>query len=267
MDTTKVLISVAPVDASEHKANPREIAADVIECARLGAGMVHLHVRMPNGSLTDNTEFLQTTIDLIRKESDIIIEASTGGVSNLTIQQRCAPLYCESVEAASLNVGSVNLGKDVYRNSPEDIKYCVQQIVKTGKMPEVEVFEIGMIETAIQLKRSYKMKDPLLFSIVLGQIGAAPATLKALIAMRNFIPENMVWGITHANRTDNELLKDAIVLGAKTVRIGFEDGRIIDKGKKAATNAELVAEIVNIIKALGKIPMTPAEGRRYFKIT
>ena len=34
-----------------------------------------------------------------RRDADIIIEVSTSGVSDLNIQERCAPLYSEMVEA------------------------------------------------------------------------------------------------------------------------------------------------------------------------
>jgi len=266
MKDDKILISVAPVDAGEHKADPEEIAADVLECAKFGAGMVHLHVRKPDGSLTDDLTYLEKTISLIRKQSDIIIEASTGGVSDLTIHQRCAPLSCENVEAVSLNVGSVNLGEAVYQNPAKDVRYCVQEIVKSGKTPEVEVFELGMIYTAVSLKSLYGMKDPLLFSIVLGHGGAAPATLEALLAMRSFIPADMLWGITHAHRTNNEIIRQAVALGAKTVRVGFEDSHIIDNGELSKSNAPIVAETIRLVKALGKEPMTPSEARLFFNI-
>ena len=48
----KILISVAPVAATDILINPRAIAKDVIACSKAGAGMVHLHVRDLNGQLT-----------------------------------------------------------------------------------------------------------------------------------------------------------------------------------------------------------------------
>jgi len=33
------------------------------------------------------------TVERIREKSNIIIQASTDGISNSTIQERCAPLY------------------------------------------------------------------------------------------------------------------------------------------------------------------------------
>lgn len=263
----KVLLSVAPVAASDTDVDPAAVARDVIACAKAGAGMVHLHVRDRHGKLTPDLTFFKETVELILKEVDIVIEASTGGVSSLTIQERCAPLAYDKVECASLNVGSVNLGKAVYQNPIDEVRWCVDAILKHGKTPEVEVFEIGMIHTACQLYyREFPMRCPLLFSIVLGHEGAAPATPEALTAMRSFIPPAMLWGITHAHRTDNSLITAAIGLGAKTVRIGFEDSPWIEPGVKADTNLPMVEHFVRLLRAMGKEPMTPAEARAYFNI-
>ena len=147
----KVMISVAPVAATDPLINPRAIARDVIECWKNGAAMVHLHVRDLCGRLTPDLSLLEETVDYIRAESDIIVEVSTGGVSGLTIEERCQPCYALFVEATSLNVGSVNLGEAVYQNPIKDVRYCVEQIINNHKIPEVEVFEVGMIHTTRQL--------------------------------------------------------------------------------------------------------------------
>ena len=149
----KVLVSVAPVAATDKVIIPEKIAEDVYQCYKAGASMVHLHVRDREGRLTPDMTLLEETLALIRRDSDIIIEVSTGGVSDLNIQERCAPLYSDMVEACSLNVGSTNLGKDVYCNPIDDVEYCIREILKQKKTPEVETFEIGHTWTMAQLMR------------------------------------------------------------------------------------------------------------------
>lgn len=265
--TNAVLLSVAPVDAAATRNDPREIARDVLECARAGAGMVHLHVRDPHGRLTEDTAHFAETLALIRAESDIVIEASTGGVSQMTIAQRCAPLRLADVECASLNVGSVNLGKAVYINPIEDVRWCVREILANGKVPEVEIFEIGMMDATIKLQAECGIPLPLLVSLVFGHEGAAPATPEALISLRSAVPADAIWGITHSKRTQNDLIAAAVGLGAKTVRIGFEDSAIIDQHQPpATTNAPIVAHMAALLRAMGKRPMTPAEARSMLRI-
>ena len=262
----KILISVAPVSAADKEINPKRIADDVIACAKAGAAMVHLHVRDRNGNLTPDMSVLKETVERIREKSDIVIQASTGGVSDLTIEERCAPLYYDMIEACSLNVGSTNLGDSVYCNPVPDVKYCVNEIIKTGKTPEIDVFEIGHTYRVQGLRREFALKEPVLFSVVLGHKGEAPATPEALTAMVNFIPKDAIWGITHANRRDFGIIAGALGLGARTVRIGFEDSNYLDPMTQVESNVPLVEKTVRLLRAMDKEPMMPQEARKMLNI-
>ena len=262
----KVLISVAPVASTDTNIVPEKIAAEVIQCWKAGAAMVHLHVRDAQGKLTTDMEVLNETLHLIRQESDMIIEVSTGGVSNLSIQERCVPLYSELVEACSLNVGSTNLGKAVYCNPLDEVEYCIKELLKQKKTPEVEVFEIGHIHTMQEFMKQYDFVDPVLFSIVLGHQGEAPATPQALAAMIQMIPSGTLWGITQANRKEFGLIAAAVGLGASTGRIGFEDSRYLDAHTIVGSNVPLVEKTVRLLQAMDKEPMNPQEARQCFNI-
>ncbi len=263
----KVLISVAPVSASTTKIDPANIANDVIQCSKAGAAMVHLHVRDKNGKLTTDMTLLNETINLIKEGCDIIIQVSTGGVSNLTIEERCIPVMSSQSESNSLNVGSVNLGEHVYINPIEDVKYCVNQIIKNNKVPEIEIFEIGMVKASKDLNDEFKFDKPLLFSIVLGHVGASPATegtLKSLVgSIYEFFPnkDEVLWGITHANRKSFDIIDKALDLGASTVRIGFEDSNYLDENEITDKNYLLVEEVSRIMKSKGLVPYLPNEAR------
>ena len=239
MLNNKVLINVAPVSAGCTDINPEKIAADVLECRKAGAAMVHLHVRDRKGQLTADTGLLNETLKLIRAQSDIIIEVSTGGVSNLTIEERCAPIALDLVEACSLNVGSTNLGEAVYVNKPADVRYCVEQLLQYHKIPEVETFEIGHSYQTGLLMQQYDMVRPVLFSVVLGHGGEAPATPQALAAMLSMLV---------------------------TVRVGFEDSDYLDPQTRVKTNAPLVAKAAQLIRAMDKEVMTPDEARAFLHI-
>ncbi len=267
-----VIVSVAPIAAIEQDIIPEKIAEDVIQCYQAGASMVHLHVRDKNGHLTSDLSVLEETVRLIRKETDIIIQASTGGVSDLTIQERCTPVSTPWVEANSLNVGSVNLGDSVYINRVEDVDYCVEQIIKNQKIPEIEVFEIGMIKTVQELAERFDFIKPILFSIVLGHKGAAPATSQTLRSMIAAIDEffpykaNRLWGITHANRRDFSIMEEALDLGASTVRIGFEDSSYLDENTQAGRNLPLIEKVISLIKEHQLSVATPQRAREMLHI-
>lgn len=171
-----------------------------------------------------------------------------------------------------MNVGSVNLGEAVYQNPIKDVRYCVQQILENKKRPEIEVFELGMIHTARELTEQFHFVKPILFALVFGHGGEMPATQSALKHMVDFLYENfpnkneVLWGYTQANRLDFEMMKEALNMGASSVRIGFEDSDYLAPGVRADNNAALILEMADIIKSKGMMPMTPNEARKMLKI-
>ena len=112
----------------------------------------------------------------------------------------------------------------------------------------------------------YDFVKPVLFSIVLGHDGECPATPEALKYMTSMIPENAVWGITHAGRKDMSIIAAALGLGAVTVRVGFEDSNYLNPKTTVNTNAPLVAKTAALIRAMDKDIMTPDEAREFLKI-
>lgn len=261
-----VIISLAPVAADSTRVEPAEVAQDILSCVEYGASVVHLHVRDRQGRLTPDVTDFAATIAPVLEHTDLIIQASTGGVSSMDIEQRCAPLHCRGIGMASLNVGSVNLGDAVYFNPTPDVEYCSRLIVEKNIIPEFEVFEIGMINNIVLLQEKINFKRPMLFNIVLGHRGSTPATVDALIAMRQFIPRDALWAITHFGRRDFSLIAAAVGMGASEVRIGFEDSRYINQTETVATNAPLVKKLANIITGMDKTVATPAIARKMLNI-
>ncbi len=273
----EVLISVAPVSAAPHPIIPEEIAEDVFACYRAGAAMVHLHVRDENGALTPDLALTLETIRLIRERCDIVIEVSTGGVSDLTIRERCAPCIPEIIEANSLNVGSVNLGDAVYENPIGDVRYCVEQILDHGKFPEIEVFELGMIHTVRELTQEYTaFPSPLLFALVFGHPGEMPATEPALHHMLAFLGETfgkaaleekrVLWGYTQAHRRDWKMMRYALSLGADSLRVGFEDSDRLEPEVRVNTNEPIVARAAELVREAEAVPMTAERARELLGI-
>lgn len=179
----KVPVSVTPVAAMNRVIMPEKIAEDVYGCYKAGATMVYLYVRDRERSLIKDMTLLKETLVMIRGDSDIVVGVSMGGVSDLTTEERCAPLYSGLMETCSLNMGSTNLGKTVYCNPTDDAEYCAREMLKQKKTPEVETFKIGHTWTMIQLAKKYEFADPVLFSVVSGHEGETPVTPQASAAM------------------------------------------------------------------------------------
>lgn len=258
----KVIVSVAPVRAGDPNVDPMLVAQDVIRCYEAGASMVHLHVRDRQGNLTEDLTCLKETVEEIRKKTDMVIEVSTGGVSGLNIQQRCAPLEYSMVELASLNVGSINLGEAVYQNPLQDVRYCMEQIKKHRIIPDIEVFELGMVHSVLELQKEIPFDTKALYSIVLGHFGAAPANMNGLWSLKQALPQGALWGITHFGRKDYDIMAAAVAMGADALRIGFEDSNYLDEGTQVESNAPLIARAVQMIEGIGHRAATAQEARQ-----
>ncbi|MDO4305329.1 MAG: 3-keto-5-aminohexanoate cleavage protein [Eubacteriales bacterium] len=261
----KVIISLAPVAAGT-SVDAVKLAEDVEKSVRAGAAMCHLHCRKPDGSLTPDISYMTECFEEILKRTDVVVQASTGGVSGMNIQERCNPLDYEKVESASLNGGSTNLGEAVYINSFEDIRYCADAVYQRGILPETEVFDIGMLYNMELVKREQPFAEPQLFNLVFGHKGGMQPTPEMLSAFRSFVPSDALWGVTHFGRDNWTFLAMAIAMGATVVRVGFEDSAYLSDGVNAEYNYQVVEKLAVLIRAMGLEPATPDEAREILKL-
>lgn len=256
----KVIISLAPVK-SGMPVDRAALAQDVAKCVEAGAGMCHLHCRLPDGSLTPDTAEFIATFEEILSRTDVVVQASTGGVSEMSIEERCNPLEYWRVESSSLNGGSTNLNGSVYINTDSDIDYCARVSYERGVIPEVEVFDIGMIYNVERSAQKQPYRRPIFYNLVFGHKGGMQPDITCLQAFRSAVPADAKWGVTHYGRDNWEFLAAAIAMGASVVRIGFEDSAYLADSVEARYNYEVVERLVQLIRAMGLEPATPAETR------
>ncbi|MGD9349050.1 MAG: 3-keto-5-aminohexanoate cleavage protein [Desulfobacterales bacterium] len=268
----KIIVAVAPTGKkikppAVNPLTPEDVARQVIACEKAGASMVHLHVRDQRGKQTEDLTDFSATLDLIRNDSDIVIQGSTGGLTDLTLEQRCVALDDARVEVASLNLGSINFGEDVYVNRMPDIRYWARRMEETRVVPELEIFAAGMLPAYMQLVEEGVLKPPYSIGFVLGVRWALPANPETLFFMKTLLPEKDVpWGVIHAGMQDFSLLATAIGVGASVVRVGFEDSAFYAPGKAALTNAELVERIVSLVRQMGNEVASCDEAREILGI-
>lgn len=262
----KIIVAVAPVGKDVPKPSfnpiaPEEVAEEVAACAEAGASMVHLHVRDRNGKQTAELADFSRTLDFIRDASDIIIQGSTGGLVDLSIEERSTALNEQRVQTASLNMGSVNFGDDVYVNTLPDIRYWARRMAEERIVPELEIFEVGMLPVYKQLMTEKFLHNPFSFNFILGVEWGLPAVPNSLFFLTSLLDELIPWGVTHAAMTDFSLLATAIGLGATAVRVGFEDSIFYTPGKAASNNVELVKRVVALVHNMGFDVATTEEAR------
>ncbi|MCI2425903.1 3-keto-5-aminohexanoate cleavage protein [Candidatus Acetothermia bacterium] len=264
--SNKLIITAALTGAETTKADnphlpitPEEIAQAAYDAYQAGASIVHLHGRDEDGAATQDIEIYRRIIELISTQCDLIIQLSTGGGVGMSPQERGAPLVLRP-EMATLTTGTVNFGDGVFLNPRSVIEEFAAKMKDLGIKPEVEIFDLGMIPTAMSLVRKGLLSEPIHFDFVLGVPGGCAATVKNLLHMKETIPPNATWQVAGIGRHELPLAVAAIILGGH-VRVGFEDNIYYTKGVLAESNAQLVKRIVRIARELGRDIATPTEAR------
>lgn len=267
-----IILGVAPVSHNLPKEcrcgiSAETVSQDVIACAAQGASVVHLHVRDQLGQQTDDLTEYDKTLRLIRKSTDIVIQGSTGGLSTLTLEERCVSVNHPLTETASLNIGSVNFGETAYINTLPDIRFWAAHMLEQKVAAEMEIFDLSMLETARMLYDHGLIKH-FVFNLGLGFPSALPANEHYLRIMRNEFSrfDGAVWGVIHHQMNNLELLQKAVELGADMIRVGFEDSVFIRDGVIARNNAEAVAEAVKMLRSIGCEVATPEYARKKLKV-
>ncbi|MDP1899188.1 MAG: 3-keto-5-aminohexanoate cleavage protein [Rubrivivax sp.] len=238
---------------------PEEIGQAAAECVAAGAAIVHLHGRLADGTPTQDAAVYREIIAAVRARCDAIVQVSTGGAVGMTATERLAPVALRP-EMATLSMGSVNFGNDVFLNLPADIEAFARAIAEHGAKAELEIFDAGMIATAKRWLAKGLLASPAHFDFVLGVPGAMPGTPEALMYLVSQLPEGATWTVAGIGPAQLTLGTMAIALGGH-VRVGFEDNLYFRKGELAVSNAQLVARIAAIGRLMERPAATPAQAR------
>jgi len=162
---------------------------------------------------------------------------------------------------ASLNMGSVNFGEDVYINRLSDIRYWAKRMRRTKTVPEMEIFDSGMLPAARALVAEGAIKPPYSICFCMGFHWTLAPDPKSLFFMTSMMGAKVPWGVVHDGMTDFTLLATAIGLGASLVRVGFEDSIFWAPGQAVKRNVELVQKLAQLVRLLGHEVATPDEAR------
>lgn len=272
MQMDKLIINVAltgmvptKADNTNLPCSPNEIIADACRCRDAGASIVHVHARDESGRPTYKREIYHEIISGIRcRCPDLLISGSTSGRLYGRFEQRSQVLDpgpgCRP-DFGSLTLGSMNFPTGASVNEPQMIKDLATAMNRNGIVPELELFDLGMIGYAHYLIRKGILAKPFYCNLLLGSLGTLDATAPNLAAMVQALPEGTVWSATGIGRFQFYINGLAIAMGGH-VRVGLEDSLYYDTEKKhLATNPGLVERLVTVAEALGRGVACPAEAR------
>ena len=135
-----------------------------------------------------------------------------------------------------------------------------------GIRPELEVFDLGMINYAKYLIKKGLLTPPYYFNIILGNIACAQADMLHLALMIKELPKESIWSVGGVGNPQLRMNLLSIASGGG-VRVGLEDNIWFDEERKnLASNFSLVKRIVSIADTLGKRPYSPREARELLQL-
>ena len=268
---------------------PNEIADAAILAAQAGASILHLHARNPeNGKPTQNPEIFKKILPLIIKETDAVINITTGGSPHMTVQERMIPASIFKPELASLNMGSMNFGlypmldrfsefnhtweKDnleksrdlVFKNTFQDIETILQIGEDNGTRFEFECYDISHLYNLKHFVDRNLVKPPFFIQSVFGLLGGIGAHPEDLMHMKRtadrLFGDDYQWSILGAGKNQMTLASIGAAQGAN-VRVGLEDSLWLEPGKLARSSKDQVSKVRSILEELSLDIAAPNEVR------
>lgn len=268
---------------------PREIADEAVRSWEAGAAVAHIHVRDPEtGQPSPSLDLYREVAVEVKARSDMILCFTTGGGIGMTTEQRVSVVPTFRPELASFNCGSLNFAlfpvlkqyetftypwESAHLAGTEDFifpntfktlrEFCVH-FRASGTKPELEVYDVGMINNLAFLLREGHLEKPVYLQFVMGILGGIPATLENLQFLRRTARDalgDFAWSVCAAGRHQMRMGTASLLMGGN-VRVGLEDSLFLERGKLAGSNAEQVEKIVRIGRELGVEPAAPADARK-----
>lgn len=295
---SKVIISCA-VTGSVHTptmspylpVSPEEIARQSIDAARAGAAIIHLHARDPaDGRPSPAAEVYMQFLPEIARETDAVLNITTGGSVAMTLEQRLEGALRASPEMASLNMGSINFAMfkmaekprqwqhaweqpylqatedGIFRNTFRDIKHILQTLGEGhGTRFECECYDLGHLYNLAYFVDAGLIKPPFLMQTIFGVMGGMGADPENVLMMKQtadrLFGRDYVWSLFAAGKGQMAFGTMGAVMGAH-VRVGLEDSLYLGRGRLATSNAEQVTKIRTILTELGLEVASPDEARQ-----
>jgi 3-keto-5-aminohexanoate cleavage enzyme len=261
---SSAVITVGPTGAAATKANnphlpttPEEIAAEATAAYAAGASVVSIHIRDERQLPTADLAIARRTMDLIRDQSPILIQLSSGVAPDAPLEQRLQLMELQP-RMATLSPCSMTFNAGEFRNPPDFVRRLASRMRELGIKPELEIYDTGHVDAAMQLVEEDLLVEPLQFGIVMGVSGGMAATPRNLLHTVQSLPAGSVWQAIAIGKANFPLAAIALAMGGNA-RTGLEDNLYLRRGEIAEGNAPLVSRIADICRVLDRPVATVEE--------
>ncbi len=176
---------------------PEEIARDVAAAARIGITSVHLHARDADGEPTWEREVYARIVGAVREAApDVLVNVSTSGRTWSELEKRADTLSLDEdlkPDLASLTLSSLNFIGQASVNAPDTVRGLARIMRDRGIVPELEIFDLGMVNMAHVLQHEGLLPGPIVANLFFGNVAGMQATLPEVGLAVERLPEGTLW--------------------------------------------------------------------------
>lgn len=249
---------------------PQEIAEETKRAYDAGASVVHIHARNEDGSPTYDPKVFAKIKAEIESRCPILLNFSTGALSDDTTEQVGALKLCKP-HIGALNMGTMNYAKYsasrkgfvfdmVFQNTYDKIIRLLTAMNEAGIKPELECFDTGHTHGIWPLLDMGILKAPMQFSFIVNVLGGIPATVESLQLQTKIMPPGSEWEVIGISKVGWRMMATALVLGGN-IRAGLEDNLYLPSGEMAKSNGELIDAAARMVRDVGRKVATVAQAR------
>lgn len=246
--------------------SPSEIIEQVHEAYQIGITIAHLHARDETGQATYKKDVYQKIFEGVRKHCPgLIICGSSSGRNFSEFEKRSAVIELQP-DMCSLTLSSLNFFQQASVNSPDMILSLAEKMNEFGVKPELECFDLGMINFGKYLIHKGIIKPPFYWNLLFGNIAGFQSSLNHMGLAAAELKEEDHY-ISFGGLGNVQLKINAIAIAAGYgVRVGIEDNIWYDDSRKVkASNIALVKRIHQLMNIHERRLMTSAElGQKGF---
>lgn len=271
-----------------------EIAQASLEARAAGAAIVHLHARDPETGRPDQSpERFEPFLKVIKQQSDVIINITTGGSPQMSVEERLRPAAAFQPEIASLNMGSMNFGfypllekmtefkhdweaeyiegsrSRIFHNSFAEIEHVLKTCSASGTRFELECYDIGHLYTLKHFVDRGLVTPPFFVQSVFGILGGIGAHHEEVTHMRRtanrLFGDQYHWSVLGAGKHQMPMAMQSLLLGGN-IRVGLEDSVFAGRGQLAVSNAQQVTMAREMAEQMGFEIASPDEVREMLQL-
>ena len=254
---------------------PAEIGEECRRAYEAGAAVVHIHARNDDGSPTFSPEVFAKIRDEVRKRSPILLNLSTGTLSD-DVTEQCTYIREVKPQIAAMNSGTMNYAKYspkkkamvfdmVFPNTYEKMIKMLTAMNEAGVNPELECFDSGHTHGLWPLIDMGVLKPPFQYSFIMNVLGGIPPTVESLQLQAKIRVPDTEWEVIGISHCHWRMLGTALVLGGN-IRTGLEDHLYLPNGEMAKSNGEMVAVAAELCRTVGRKPATVEQAREILQL-